>query len=328
MAASAKPEVLFVGGMPDWFLERMARDFTLLHLGKASDQAAYLQEVAARVSVIAAAGPVDRPLMEALPNLKLIAGMGAGYERLSVDVALERGVMVTNTPGATDECVADMAFALLLACGRHIVSGDKYLRAGKWPGAAYPLVHRVNGRKLGILGMGRIGLAIAKRGEAFGMPIGYHNRSRRGDASYTYFPKLLELAEWADYLVVACPGGPATYRIVTSEVMAALGPKGIVVNIARGSIIDEPAMVKALQDGSLGGAGLDVFEFEPQVPEALMRLDNVVLMPHRGGGTFETWEDCCDMVKANMAQFFKDGTVLTPVPEMQAADRKMARAGD
>ncbi len=328
MASTDKPEILFVGGMPDWFVERLARDFTVLALDRAKDRTAYLEEVAPRVRVIAAAGPVDRGLIEALPRLGLIAGMGAGYERLDVAAALERGVLVTNTPGVTDECVADMAFALLLAAGRQIVAGDRFVRSGKWLGAAYPLVPRVSGRRLGILGLGRIGLAIARRGEAFRMPVAYHNRHPRGDVAYKHYKNLEALAEASDYLVVACPGGPGTHHIVDAAVLKALGPKGIVVNIARGSIIDEKALLAALQSGAIAAAGLDVFELEPQMDEAFHKLDNVVLMPHRGGGTFETWEDACDLVKANLSQFLKDGTVLTPVPEMQAAPRmRAAQAG-
>ncbi|MBI1779351.1 MAG: 2-hydroxyacid dehydrogenase [Proteobacteria bacterium] len=326
MASDGKPEILFVGSMPQWFMERMARDFSLLELQKAKDQAAFLKEVGPRIRAIGAAGPVERLLIEALPELGLIAGMGAGYERLDVVAAGERGIMVTNTPGVTDECVADMAFALLLAVGRHIVAGDRFVRAGKWPGNSYPLVSRVNGRRLGILGLGRIGLAIARRAEAFRMPVAYHNRKARQDLAYRHHPSLEDLAADSDYLVVACPGGPGTHRIVNAAVLRALGPKGIIVNIARGSIIDEPALLRALQDGTVAGAGLDVFEFEPEMDAAFMKLDNVVLTPHRGGGTYETWEDACDLVKANLAQFFKDGSVLTPVPEMRK--KQMKRAGD
>ena len=177
------------------------------------------------------------------------------------------------------------------------------------------LVPRVWGRRMGILGLGRIGLAIAKRAAAFDMPIAYHNRRPRTDVPYWYYPNLVDMARDVDILMVATPGGTATHHIVTAEVIKALGPKGLIVNIARGSIIDELAMVKALKDGTLGGAALDVFEFEPKMPAELQTLENVVLMPHRGGGTYETWEDACDLVRDNVYAFYKTGKPLTPIAE-------------
>lgn len=313
---TAKPEVVFVGAMPDWWVERMERDVTLHHLAKAADKDAFLAKMAPTTKIVMAAGPVDGALIAKLPNLKLIVSGGAGYERIDVAAAAKRGIIVTNTPHVTDGCVADMAMALLLAHGRHIVQGDAYVRKGDaWPKAAYPLVPRVWGRRMGILGLGRIGLAIAKRAAAFDMPIAYHNRRPRTDVPYWYYSSLVDMARDVDVLMIATPGGAETHHIVTAEVLKALGPKGVVVNIARGSIIDEPAMIKALKDGTIAGAALDVFEFEPQVPKEFYELDNVVLMPHRGGGTFETWEDACDMVKSNVLAYVKTGKPLTPVAE-------------
>jgi lactate dehydrogenase-like 2-hydroxyacid dehydrogenase len=314
-AMTEKPDVLFVGAMPDWWCERMEKDVTVHHLNRAADKEAFLKQHAPKTEVLLAGAPVDAALISKLPKLKLIASMGAGYERIDVQAARQRGVVVTNTPHITDGCVADMAMALLLAWGRHIVQGDKFVRSGAWMKASYPLVPRVHGRRMGILGLGRIGLAIARRAAAFDMPIAYHNRRPRTDVPYWYYPSLVDMARDVDVLMVATPGGDATHRIVTAEVLKALGPKGVVVNIARGSIIDEPALVKALKDGTIAGAALDVFEFEPKVPEELLTMDNVVLMPHRGGGSYETWADACNMVKANIQAFFKTGRPLTPVPE-------------
>jgi len=310
-----KLEALFVGSMPDWWVERMEKDVTLHHLAKAADKDAFIKEHAPTTRVLMAGAPVDDALMAKLPNLKLIASMGAGYERIDTAAARKRGIIVTNTPHVTDGCVADMAMALLLAWGRHIVQGDKFVRSRAWLKGGYALVPRVWGRRMGILGLGRIGLAIAKRAAAFDMPIAYHNRKPRTDVPYWYYSSLLDMARDVDILMVATPGGPDTHHIVTAEVMKALGPKGIIVNIARGSIIDEPAMVQALKDGTIAGAALDVFEFEPKMPEELYSMENVVLMPHRGGGTYETWEDACDMVKANVRAFYKTGKPLTPVAE-------------
>lgn len=310
-----KPEVLFIGSMPDWWVERMEKDVTLHHLAKATDKDAFLKELAPKIRVIMAGAGIDEALLSKLPNVKLIASMGAGYDKIDVDAAKKRGIVVSNTPNVTDGCVADMAMALLLAHGRHIVQGDKFARSGAWLKGGYSLVPRVWGRRMGILGLGRIGLAIAKRAAAFDMPIAYHNRRPRTDMPYWYYPNLVDMARDVDILMVATPGGTATHHIVTAEVIKALGPKGLIVNIARGSIIDELAMVKALKDGTLGGAALDVFEFEPKMPAELQTLENVVLMPHRGGGTYETWEDACDLVRDNVYAFYKTGKPLTPIAE-------------
>ncbi len=310
-----KPEILFVGSMPDWWVERMEKSIRLLHIAKAQDKDAFIKEHAPKAKILMAGAPVDGALIEKLPNLKYICSMGAGYDKIDVETAKKRGIVVSNTPHVTDGCVADMAMALLLAHGRNIVQGDRFVRSGAWLKGGYPLVPRVWGRRMGILGLGRIGLAIAKRAAAFDMPIAYHNRKPRTDVPYWYYPSLLDMARDVDILMVATPGGEGTHHIVTAEVMKALGPKGLIVNIARGSIIDEPAMVKALKDGTLGGAALDVFEFEPKMPEELHKMDNVVLMPHRGGGTYETWEDACDMVRDNIFAYLKTGKPLTPIPE-------------
>lgn len=310
---TAKPEVLFVGGGPEWWIARFERDFRL-HILPSNDPALLAPDVAQRVRAVIAAASITAALIEALPRLGLIALAGAGYERIALAAARSRGIVVTNAPDVTDGCVADMAFALLLAVARHVVRGDRFIREGRWPRGAYPLVPRLHGRRLGILGLGRIGIAIARRAQGFDMPIIYHNRQPRNDVPYEYAPTAVELARRCDLLIIACPGGESTRHLVDADVLSALGASGIVVNIARGSVIDEAALITALRDRVIAGAGLDVFDDEPQVPQALRELDSVVLTPHRAGGTTETWEDCCDVAKANVRAFFEGAPPPNPVP--------------
>jgi hydroxypyruvate reductase len=308
----SKPELLVIGNRPEWYLDRLRMDFTLHHLAN-DDPSGLDPALAGRIEAVSSSGVVGRRLIDALPRLGLIANGGAGYEKIDVEALRERGIALTNTPGVTDGCVADMAFALLLAVARHVTRGDRFVREGLWPGREYPLVPRVSGRPMGILGLGSIGRAIARRAAAFDMPIFYHNRRPRSDVPYTYCASLLDLAERVDFLVVACPGGAETRHIVDAAVLAALGPTGIIVNIARGSIIDEQALASALREGRIRGAGLDVFENEPEVPKELLGAQNAVLMPHRGGGTHETWQDACDLVKANILCYFRGEALPTPV---------------
>ncbi len=256
---------------------------------------------------------VDAEFIERLPELKLIAVFGAGYDRVDIAAARRRGIAVANTPGVTDAAVADMAMALLLATARQVCAADRFVRAGRWPHGRFPLVPQFSGRRLGIFGLGRIGEAIAKRAIGFDLEIGYHNRRRQPELPYRYFDGLAALAAWSDYLVVACPATPDTRGRVDAEVLQALGRAGILVNIARGSIIDENALVGALESRAIAGAGLDVFEHEPEVPAALTGRDDVVLTPHVAGGTLETWRAAEEAVIANLVSFFETGRPLTPV---------------
>ncbi len=251
--------------------------------------------------------------IERQPGLKLIAVFGAGYERVDLDAAAARGIAVVNTPGVTDGCVADVAMALLLAAARRICLGDRHVRGGKWPAGRLPLAPRFGGRRLGIFGLGNIGRAIARRAGGFDLEILYHNRRSNPDVPYRYFDDLTELATASDYLVVACPATPETVGRVDRKVLAALGPDGILVNIARGAIIDEPALLEALETGTIAGAGLDVFAAEPQVPERFFALDNVVMTPHLGGATHETWAAVAALIERNIDHFFETGQPLTPV---------------
>lgn len=243
-----------------------------------------------------------------------ICSWGVGYETLDLRAAAARGIQVSITPDVLNDCVADLAWGLLIATARRMGEAGRYVRDGRWTSiGAFPLATKVSGKRLGVLGLGRIGEAIARRAGGFDMEIGYHSRTRRPEAPYRHFPNLVALAEWSDFLVVACVGGPATRHLVSVEVLNALGPRGIVVNIARGTVIDEEALVSALVNGRVGGAGLDVLEHEPEVPEPLRRLENVVLMPHVGSATVETRQRMEQLVIDNLESFLKTGSVLTPV---------------
>lgn len=284
---------------------RLAADFALVQPPAAIDPAA-------RVIVVQNAR-VDLPEMVRQPGLEFIAVFGIGYDRVDVAAAKQRGIAIANTPGVTNTCVADMAMALLLAVSRQVCLGDRHIRAARWPHGRLPLAPRFSGRRLGVYGLGGIGAAIARRAAGFDLEIGYHNLRQRSDVPYTYYGDLEALAAASDYLIVACPASPETRRSVDARVLAALGPAGIVVNIARGSIIDEDALVEALERKTIAGAGLDVFAHEPDVPARFFTLDNVVLAPHVAGSTHETWDEATALLVRNLDHFFTTGRPLTPV---------------
>jgi lactate dehydrogenase-like 2-hydroxyacid dehydrogenase len=273
----------------------------------------------ARVAVTSVRQGFTRQMLDAMPALRAVCSWGVGYETLDVAAASARGVMVSNTPGVLDDCVADLAWALLLTAARRTAVGDRYVKGGQWRSiGAFPLSTRVSGKRLGILGLGRIGMAIARRGAGFDMAVRYHGRRPRKDAPWEYAASLLELASWADFLVVACPGGPATCHLVDAAVLRALGPSGILVNIARGSVVDEAALAAALRGGELGGAGLDVLEHEPAVPPEFQDMDQLALMPHVGSATRETRAEMARLVLDNVVAFFDTGRLLTPVEDTPA----------
>ncbi|MBL0122813.1 MAG: 2-hydroxyacid dehydrogenase [Betaproteobacteria bacterium] len=255
----------------------------------------------------------DAAMMAAMPSLKAICSFGVGYETIDVDEAKHRGIAVSNTPGVLDDCVADIAFGLLIDVARGISASDRFVRRGEWLKGAFPLQTRVSGKRLGILGLGRIGRVIAKRAGGFDIEVRYHNRRPVATVDYGYEPTLIGLARWADFLVVASAGGGDTRHLVSSEVLAALGPNGYLINIARGSVVDEAALVDALVNKRIAGAGLDVFEAEPNVPAALIALDNVVLLPHVASGTRETRQAMADLTLANLRHFISTGALLTAV---------------
>lgn len=297
-----KPIILHVGALVEPCAARYQAVFEVIeHLPGAA-----LPAVAGDVRALIAAAAVPGDLIAALPKLGLIAAFGTGVDKIDIAAARARSIIVASAPDPTVGCVADMAMALLLAAARGIVRGDRFVRADAWPGGGFPLMPRLHSRKMGILGLGRIGQAIAKRAEAFDMEIAYHNRARVPGSPYRFVTTVRELAEIADILVVACPGGAATYHLVNAGVLRALGPRGIVVNIARGTIIDEEALIDALESRGIAAAGLDVFEHEPMVPARLRACETAVLMPHRGGGTIETWAETADDTIANIRAFLRD----------------------
>ncbi|MGV0852638.1 2-hydroxyacid dehydrogenase [Mycolicibacterium phlei] len=280
------------------------------------DPAAFLAEHGDEITVVVTSGfgTVDAALMDALPNLGAIVNFGVGYDTIDVDAASARGIGVSNTPDVLNDAVADTAVALVLDTLRGFSAADRFVRAGRWPvERMFPLTRDVRGARVGILGLGRIGRAIALRLLAFGCSISYHNRHRVPDVEYPYAASPVELAASVDVLVVAATGGPSTAGLVDRAVLDALGPSGYLVNISRGSVIDEAELVAALVEGRLAGAGLDVYADEPHVPPALMELDNVVLLPHVGSATVQTRAAMAELTLRNVASFLKTGELVTPV---------------
>lgn len=262
-------------------------------------------------------GALEADLMDRMPNLRMISVMGVGYNTVDVAAAKERGIMVTNTPGVLTDCVADIGMALMLAIARGVVKGDQYTRAGDWvTQGTMAYTAKVTGKRLGIVGFGRIGQAVAKRAAAFDMPVAYHGPNEKPDLPNTYYADPVELAANVDFLMLTCPGGPATEKLVNADVLKALGPSGYLINIARGSVVDERALAKALKGNEIAGAALDVFEVEPCAPEDLVGLDNVILQPHQASATNETRQAMADLMVENLSLFFDGKPVKTPVPEM------------
>lgn len=257
---------------------------------------------------------ITREQVDAMPALRAIVHFGVGYETTDVAYARSRGVVVSNTPDVLTDCVADLAVGGLIDVLRRLSAADRFLRRGDWQSGQFPLAVKVTGRRVGILGLGRIGRAIAHRMTAFDAVLSYHSRHRVSDVPYTYAETPEALAAGADVLVVATSGGPATAGLVSAPVLSALGPSGYLVNIARGSVVDEPALVEALTSGTIAGAALDVFADEPNVPPALLPLDNVVLLPHIASATTETREAMGELAFRNLHQFMTEGTLVTPVP--------------
>ena len=276
----------------------------------------FLAEHAGEIRIAVCSGRigVDTDLMHRLPELEAIINFGVGYDSTDVALAAERGILVSNTPEVLNDCVADTAVALYLDTLRQFSAADRFVRSGRWAaGEGYPLTMRATGRTVGILGLGRIGAEIARRLEAFGCTIHYHNRRERPESGYTYHPSVRDLAAAVDVLIVAASGGPESIGLVGTAELEALGPQGHLVNIARGTVVDEQALVVALSEGTIAGAGLDVYEHEPQVPSELLEMDQVVVLPHVGSGTRETRADMAELVLSNLRSFLADGALLTPI---------------
>ncbi len=309
-----KPEVLLMGPMYPPTMESLDSAFTLHKVAQAGDRDAFIASVADRITAAATTAfkGMDAATMAKLPKLKVISHFGVGVDSVDVAAASARGIKVTNTPDVLTDDVADLAIGLLLATVRRICAGDRYVRDGKWPKGAFPLTDTIQRKTLGIIGMGRIGRAIAKRAEAFNLEVAYQGPHRKADLAYRHYPDPVALAKDVDFLVAACPGGEATRGLASRAVLEALGAQGVFVNISRGSVVDEPAMIELLQQGKLGGAGLDVFVNEPRVPEAFFALDNVVLQPHVGSATHPTRRAMGQLVVDNLAAFFAGKPLVTP----------------
>lgn len=308
-----KPDVLVTGTMYPPTLAALDAAYTTHKLSKAADREALLASVADRVTAVASSGGIDAATISKLPKLEVIAHFGVGYDSVDVTAAKTRRIAVTNTPDVLTDEVADLAMALLLATVRRVPQGDRYVREGKWLKGPMALTESVQGKTLGIIGAGRIGRAIARRAEAFNLKIAYQGPREKTDLPYPYFSDPVALARESDLLIAACPGGVATRGLVSRSVIEALGPKGFLVNIARGSVVDEPALIEALQQGRIAGAGLDVFVDEPRVPEAFFSMDNVVLQPHVASATHPTRTAMGRLVLDNLAAHFARKPLLTPI---------------
>jgi len=315
MPDAQKQDVVIVTPIYPPSMAVLDRLFTLHRLWEAKDRKSWFTPLRDRVRAIVSSGHAgaDAAMMDALPKTEIIACFGVGYDAIDIAAAKARGIAVTNTPDVLTDDVADLALGLLIDVARRISSGDRFVRAGGWLKGGQEFGTALKGKKIGIVGLGRIGRATAMRAEAFGMEILYHGRKQQPDALYRYYPDLVGLARECDFLVLTLPGGPETKGMVTAEVLAALGPEGTLVNVARGSIVDEPALVAALQSGALGGAALDVFADEPRVPEALMAMDNVVLQPHVGSATHGTRAAMGQLVIDNLLAHFAGKPLLTRV---------------
>jgi lactate dehydrogenase-like 2-hydroxyacid dehydrogenase len=310
-----RTEVLLVGPSRPVIARGLA-GFTVASL-PAADRDAFLAS-ASHVGAMAVTAmiPVDDALLARLPKLDIIASFGVGYDHIDVHAAARRDVVVTNTPDVLTEEVADTALGLLLCTVREFPQAERHLRAGKWLDRGYPLSRAtLRNRTVGLVGMGRIGTAIARRLEAFGVPIVYHTRRPRHEVIYRHFPSLIEMARAVDVLMVIVPGGAATQAMINADVFEALGPDGILINIARGSVVDELALVEALKERKIMAAGLDVFANEPEVPEELLTMDNVVLFPHLGSASVFTREKMDQLVVDNILAWAARRSPLTPVAE-------------
>ena len=312
-----RPEVLLIGPLRP-VLAKGLTEFTVHSLAGATDRHALLASIAhlRAMAVSAPVLPIDDALLTRLPKLEIISSFGVGYDHIDAVVAAKRGIVVTHTPDVLTEEVADTAIGLLLCTVRELPQGERHVRAGKWPKGNYPLSRAtLRNRTVGLVGMGRIGLAIARRLEAFGVPIVYHTRQPRPELAYRHYPQLIDMARAVDTLVVIVPGGPATRNMIDTPVLEALGPDGILINVARGSVVDEDALIAALRERKIMAAGLDVFVKEPEVPKELLTMENVVLLPHLGSASVFTREKMDQLLVDNIRAWAAGKPPLTPVPE-------------
>ncbi len=309
------PGILVLISLIERWHDELGREFAVRHVGAEDDRMAVIAAAPAPIRAVVTNGTtgIDARTLDALPDLEIICSFSAGYENVDVARARERGIAVTHGPGVNAPSAADHAIGLMIAAGRGIAWRDRLVRDGAWL-AARGLAATVSGKRLGIIGLGAVGMEIAKRAAAFDMAIAYHNRRRRDDAAYEYADSIAGLAARSDYLIVSCPGGEATRHIVDADVLSSLGAEGYLINVARGSVVDTAALIEALEKGTIAGAALDVFEDEPRVPEALLRLDNVVLTPHVAGFTPEAFRAGFELLRDNLRAHFAGHAPPTPVP--------------
>ncbi len=305
-------EILQTQKLHDRCERALAERFTVHKLHTAEDKDALLREVGSRVRAVAG-GNVDAALMDRLPGLEIIANFGVGYDSIDTRAARERNIRVTNTPNVLNDAVAELTIGLMIALARRIPQADRFVRDGKWAKVGYRLQTELNGKTVGILGLGRIGKEIATRCQAMRMRVVYHGRRRQSDEPYVYYDDLTAMARDCDWLVLIAPGGKGTEKIVSREVLEALGPEGYLVNVARGTLVDEAAMLELLKSWKLGGAALDVFENEPAMDPGFWELDNVVLSPHQGSATHQTRDKMGDLVVANLVAHFDGEPLLSAV---------------
>jgi hydroxypyruvate reductase len=309
-----KTALLNTGRLPPALEGRLADAYEVTQLpADKSERAAFLAARGADFTalVTSAALGADAALLAALPKLRVISSFGVGLDQLDLAAAQARGIAVGYTPDVLNDCVADLAFGLMLDAGRGMSAADRFVRRGEWLKGQFPLMRKVSGARLGVVGMGRIGRAIAQRSNGFAMDVRYHTRRVVADLPWPHEPSLLELARWADFLIVITAGGAGTRHLIDAQVLDALGPEGFLINVARGTVIDEAALVRALVEKRIAGAGLDVYENEPQVPAELMALDNVVLLPHIASATRETRRAMADRVFDNLQSFFEHGRLVS-----------------
>jgi lactate dehydrogenase-like 2-hydroxyacid dehydrogenase len=317
--AGEKPDVLLVGAKKPVLMKGFEGMVALHHWLDAKDKAAFVKDVGDKIRAIAiayTANKVDEKFLKQFPHLEQVSSFGVGYDHIDAKWAGEHGIVVTNTPDVLNEEVADTALGLLLCTVREFPQSERFLRAGKWPQGHYPLTKAtLRDRTVGMVGMGRIGKSIARRLEAFGVPVVYHSRKPQAGVSYKYYPKLIDMAREVDTLMVIVPGGATTQNMINADVLKALGPRGILINMARGSVVDEPALIEALKSRTIYSAGLDVFANEPQVPKELIAMDHIVLFPHLGSSTEVTRAAMDQLVVDNIMAWSAGKPPLTPVPE-------------
>jgi len=317
--AGEKCDVLLVGKEKSVIMEGLASKVNLHKLIDAKDKDAFIKSIADKIGAIAVIytnEPISPDFMQRFPKLEQVSSFGVGYDHVDAKWAGAHGIVVTNTPEVLNEEVADTALGLLLCTVREFPQAERYVRAGKWEQAQYPLTKAtLRNRTVGMVGMGRIGKAIARRLDAFGVPVVYHSRNPQVGVSYKYYPKLVDMARDVDTLMVIVPGGPSTQNMINAEVLKALGPNGILINMARGSVVDEPALIEALKNRTIYSAGLDVFAKEPHVPKELLDMDHIVLFPHLGSSTEVTRAAMDQLVVDNILAWAAGKPPLTPVPE-------------